>query len=97
VGGIGPKLNEESLKMCQNVYSRYTNRHKYTEKEEFMKAEAEIYKNQEQKFGCELKIIHPSLSCGSSMVFMELNKSKGQLKRKVIQFCSQLNLDVEFI
>lgn len=27
----------------------------------------------------------------------ELHKSKGQLKRKVIQFCDELNLEIEWV
>lgn len=62
-----------------------------------MKAIVEIY-----KFGtgyqCEIKIQHDLFSMYGSMgLYTKEHKSKGQLKRKVIQFCSQLNLDIEWI
>jgi len=44
-----------------------------------------------------VKIRHDFISEHWCTIATVDHKSKGQLKRKVIQFCGELNLEVEFI
>lgn len=62
-----------------------------------MKAEVEIVSDPRSVgyFG-EIKIINKFIEGGHSYIYTETNLSKGQLRRKVIQFCSSLNLEVEW-
>ena len=60
-----------------------------------MKVTVSIYEI-DGEFIANIFIEHPLLNDGWDFVATTKHKSKGQLKRKVIQFCSQLNLEVEF-
>lgn len=60
-----------------------------------MKAEITIFKC---SFGwyCDIKIQHAFLE-GYQTVTSRIHKSKGEVKRKAIQFCSDLNLEYEMV
>jgi hypothetical protein len=60
-----------------------------------MKAKITIHKH-DGGFFAEIKIKHDFLSGGHALISKD-HASKGQLKRKVFQFCGELNLDCEFI
>lgn len=61
-----------------------------------MKAKIEI----RGEVGCwfaRIEIVHNLIIGEYSTIETTTHKSKGQLKRKTIQFCSQLNLEMEFV
>lgn len=65
-----------------------------------MKATVKIVEsdiNSPDKFYAEIKVKHPFLASGSNKLVTTLHSSKGQLQRKVIQFCGALNLNTEWI
>jgi hypothetical protein len=63
-----------------------------------MKAKVEIkYTNDTEGYWATIEIKHKVLWNGFSCLMTEGHKSKGQLKRKVIQFCAALNLEIEWI
>jgi hypothetical protein len=62
-----------------------------------MKATAEIVKSTSGRYWGEVIIHHELIDEDHSVLFTVNHESKGQLRRKVIQFCAALNLEVEFI
>lgn len=62
-----------------------------------MKARVGIEKYYEGGYSAFITIDHDLFRFGQETLTTKTHKSKGELKRKVIQFCSQLNLEVEFI
>lgn len=60
-----------------------------------MRATVEIFKNTNKFYFGIIKIKHNFIISGELRT--ELNSSKGQLKRQIIQFCGRLNLEVEWV
>lgn len=60
-----------------------------------MKAEIKICKLTKGYYGA-IHITHDLLN-GKQVVFTKTNKSKGEVKRKAIQFCGDLNLEYEML
>ena len=60
-----------------------------------MKSEVYILENKYGEFYAVIHFVHALIKEPADLT-TNSHKSKGQLKRKVIQFCSQLNLEVEF-
>jgi DNA-directed RNA polymerase delta subunit len=60
-----------------------------------MKAEVRIYQDK-IGFYAEIKIKHDFLDLDQA-IESRYHNSKGQLKRKVSQFCADLNLECEFV
>lgn len=61
-----------------------------------MKAKADMIEV-EGKYCCAIYIEHDLLRFGGADVMTKYHKGKGELRRKVIQFCAALNLDLEWI
>jgi hypothetical protein len=60
-----------------------------------MKAKAKFLKDGKEYWGV-IGIEHPLLISGGMLLTVNSQK-KGELRRKVIQFCAALNLDLEWI